>query len=202
MSDKDVRFFASGAIVGLARPLAITVLWAFAAALAAALIVGLAALIVGVVTAVIWIVDRSISITGAMRETLMVTAWVLAPIALAAAVWAAAYGTTRSGSLGRTLIAAPIAIGVALALLFLDSSGILAAALGIGWALAIPSGSFVQIAARGLPLLVASLVVPEFGDLSTGVATMVLLSSPFVAAAVVYLCDLPWSMRKVPTESN
>ena len=186
----------------MARPLAVTVLWTFAAALVGALIIGLAALIVGGFTWVVWIFDRATSVTGAMADTVRIGGWIFAPIGLAAAVWAAAYGTTQQDSLPRTLIAAPVAIGVAVGMLLLGSSGLLAASLGIGWALAIPARTTVQVAARALPLLVAALVVPDLGELSVPRVVAILLISPLVAAVVVLVADLPWGMKKGPSESN
>ena len=194
MSDPQRRFFRPS--TGIARPLAVAVLWAVAVAVAGAVIVGLAALIAGGVAGIMGWFDDSTSASGAMRETLEIAAWIFAPIGLAVAVWVAAYGTTQQGSLPRTLLAAPAAIGVAAGLLFLDSSGLLAAGLAIGWALAIPAESPTQVAARSLPLLVAALLLPRLSDLSGWAIVGFMAASPVAAAAGVYLADLPWSLRR------
>jgi hypothetical protein len=84
---------------------------------------------------------------------------------------------------------------VAVGLLLLDSSGLLAAGLAIGWALAIPAESPTHIAARSLPVLVVALIVPRLDDLSTSTLVAYLAVSPLAAAISVYLGNLPWSLR-------
>jgi hypothetical protein len=172
------------------------VFWAFAAALAGGLIVLLSSLIAGGVAGGIWIFNRSIAVTGAMGDTLRIAAWVFAPIGIAVSVWVAAYGATRQGSLPRALLAASAAIAVAVALLFLESSGLVAAGLAIGWALAIPATSPTRIAVRAVPLLVVALFLPRLGDLPVGMVVVTLVLSPPAAALGVFLADLPWSLRE------
>lgn len=199
MTEFDQSFFrAPGAI---ARPLGVAVLWTLAAALAGGLVVGLAALIAGGVTVVMGLFNDSVSVTGSMRETLRVAAWIFAPIGLSLAVWAAAYGTTEQGSVPRTFVAAPAAVAAAVGLLLLDSSGLLAAGLAVGWALAIPAESPTHVAARALPLLIVALIVPGIDDLSTWVLVGYLSLSPLVAGLGVYLGDLPWTLLRRKQES-
>lgn len=156
---------------------------------------GLASLIAGGVALVMGLFNDSVSATASMGETLRIAAWIFAPIGLGVAVWVAAYGTTEHGSLPRTFVAAPAAVGVAVGLLLLDSSGLLAAGLAIGWALAIPAESPTHVAARALPMLVVALIVPRLDDLSTLTMVAYLAASPLAAAISVYLGDLPWSLR-------
>lgn len=179
----------------IARPLAVAVLWAFAVAIAGGALVGLGALIAGGVALVMGLFNDSVSASAAMGETLRIAAWIFAPIGLGVAVWVAAYGSTEEGSLPRTIVAAPAAVGVAVGLLLLDSSGLLAAGLAIGWALAIPAESPTHIAARSLPMLVVALIVPRLDDLSTWTLVAYLAVSPLAAAISVYLGNLPWSLR-------
>ena len=195
MSEREQGFFAPVPSGGLLRPLGVAVLWAFAAALAGGAIVGLASLLAAVITGVVWLFDRSVSVPGAMGDTLRIAAWIFAPVGIAISVWVAAYGSTQEGSIPRSLVAAPAAIAVAAGLLFLDSAGLLAAALGLGWGLAIPAGSPMRAAARGLPLLVAALVVARLGELSGSEILVYLLLSPIAAAVTVFLADLPWQIR-------
>lgn len=178
-----------------ARPLAVAVLWAFAIALTGGAIVGLASLVAGGVAGVLGLFGGETSVTGAMGATLQIAAWVFAPLGVAVAVWAAAYGATRQGSVPRTLVAAPAAIGVAVALLFLGSSGLLAAGLAIGWALAMPGESPTHVAARSMPLLVAALFVPRLDDVSGWTTVGFLIASPVVAAVGVFAADLIWGLR-------
>jgi hypothetical protein len=193
VTESERSFFrASGPI---ARPLAIAVLWAFAVAFAGGALVGLSALIAGGVALVMGLFNDSASASAAMGETLRIAAWIFAPIGLGVAVWVAAYGSTEEGSLPRTIVAAPAAVGVAVGLLLLDSSGLLAAGLAIGWALAIPAESPTHIAARSLPMLVVALTVPRLDDLSTWTLVAYLAVSPLAAAISVYLGNLPWSLR-------
>lgn len=180
------------------RPLAVAVLWTFAAAAAGGAMVGIVSLIAGGVAATIWVFDRTVSIAGAMGDTVRIAAWVFAPIGLAVTVWVAAYGTTREGSIPRVLLAAPAAIAVAVALLFLDSSGLLVAGLAIGWALAMPFGSPTHVAVRALPLLVAALFFPRFDDLPVWTVIWILVASPAAAALAVYVGDLLWGVRRKP----
>ena len=158
--------------------------------------VGLGALIAGGVGLVMGLFNDSVSPTAAMGETLRIAAWILAPIGLGVAVWVAAYGSTEEGSLPRTIVAAPAAVAVAVGLLLLDSSGLLAAGLAIGWALAIPAESPTHVAARALPMLVVALIVPRLGDLSSWTLVAYLAASPPAAAISLYLGDLPWSLRR------
>ena len=194
MTEQEHGFFAPVPSGGLLRPLGVAVLWAFAAALAGGAIVGLASLIAAGITGVVWLFDRSVSVPSAMADTLQIAAWIFAPIGIAISVWVAAYGSTQEGSIPRTLVAAPAAIAIAAGLLFLDSAGLLAAALALGWGLAIPAGSPVRAAARGLPVLIAALLVARLGDLSTAETVVYLMLSPIVAAAAVFLADLPWQI--------
>jgi hypothetical protein len=194
MTESDRSFFRASSPI--ARPLAVAILWAFAAAAAGGVIIGLASLIAGGVALAMGLFNDSVSATASMGETLRVAAWILAPIGLGVAVWVAAYGTTEQGSLTRTIVAAPAAVGVAVGLLLLDSSGLLAAGLAIGWALAIPAESPTHVAARALPMLIVALIAPRLDDLSTWTTVGYLAASPLVAAISVYLGDLPWSLRR------
>jgi hypothetical protein len=194
MTESDRSFFRASSPI--ARPLAVAILWAFAAAAAGGVIIGLASLIAGGVALAMGLFNDSVSATASMGETLRIAAWILAPIGLGVAVWVAAYGTTEQGSLTRTIVAAPAAVGVAVGLLLLDSSGLLAAGLAIGWALAIPAESPTHVAARALPMLIVALIAPRLDDLSTWTTVGYLAASPLVAAISVYLGDLPWSLRR------
>jgi hypothetical protein len=194
MTESDRSFFRASSPI--ARPLAVAILWAFAAAAAGGVIIGLASLIAGGVALAMGLFNDSVSATASMGETLRIAAWILAPIGLGVAVWVAAYGTTEQGSLTRTIVAAPAAVGVAVGLLLLDSSGLLAAGLAIGWALAIPAESPTHVAARALPMLIVALIAPRLDDLSTWTTVGYLAASPLVAAISVYVGDLPWSLRR------
>jgi hypothetical protein len=193
VTESDRNFFRASSPI--ARPLAVAILWTFAAAVAGGVIVGLASLIAGGVALVMGLFNDSVSATASMGETLRIAAWIFAPIGLSVAVWVAAYGTTEQGSLPRTIVAAPAAVGVAVGLLLLDSSGLLAAGLAIGWALAIPAESPTHVAARALPMLVVALIVPRLDDLSTWTMVAYLAVSPLAAAISVYVGNLPWSLR-------
>lgn len=185
-----------------ARPLAVAILWAFAIALTGGAVVGLAALIAGGVAAVVGFFGGEAPVAGSMGATLRIGAWVVAPLGLAASVWAAAYGATRQGSVPRALVAAPTAIGVSVALLFLGSSGLLAAGLAMGWALAVPGDSPSHVAARSMPLLLAALLAPRMGDVSGWTTVGLLIASPVVAAVGVLAADLIWGLRgKAPEMS-
>lgn len=196
------QIFDGRPAAGSGRPLAVAVLWAYAVALAGGAIVGLAAVLAGMVMGVVWIFDRSTSIVGPMTETLTIAAWVCAPIGLVIAIWVAAYGSTREGSVPRTLVAAPAALAVAVGLLLLDSSGLLAAALALGWALAVPAGGPTRVAGRAVPLLIVALLLPELSTLEPWQAAIYLGAAPPLAALAVYASDRLWAIldRRRPAE--
>ncbi len=190
------RFFNSPPKSGVVRPLAVAVVWAYAAALAGGVVVGLAALIAGAVAAVAGIFNDAISVSASMEDTLRVAAWIAIPIVVGVAVWVAAYGATRQGSVPRAIVAAPVAVGTAIALYLLDSIGFLFAGLALGWALAVPAGSPTQVAARGLPLLVAALLIPGLEGLPGGWVILVVAVSPLIAALGVFGGQLPWHLGR------
>ncbi|MDF1595486.1 MAG: hypothetical protein P1T08_05240 [Acidimicrobiia bacterium] len=195
MTDSNRRFFRPFPVAGVARPLGVAVLWAFAAAIVGGAIVGLASLIAGGVSGIGWMFDHSISVTHMMGEALRIAAWVIAPIGIAVAVWVAAYGSTQQGSMSRALVAAPAALALGVALLLLNSSGLVAAALALGWALAVPSTSPTHIAARAVPILVLALLVPGLDDLSGWVIVAVLVASPVAAGMAILVADVLWRLR-------
>ncbi len=195
MIDSNRRFFRPFPAAGVARPLGVAVLWAFAAALVGGAIVGLASLIAGGVSGIFWMFDHSISVTDTMGETLRIAAWVIAPIGIAVAVWVAAYGSTQEGSMSRALVAAPAALALGVALMLLNSSGLVAASLALGWALAVPSTSPTHIATRAVPILVLALLVPGLDDLSGWFVVAVLVASPVAAGTAVLAADVLWRLR-------
>ncbi len=186
------RFFRSPPKGGVVRPLAVAVIWTYAAALAGSVIVGLAAVIAGAFAAVAGVFSDGISISASIEDTLGVAIWITAPIVVGVAVWVAAYGATSEGSVPRAIVAAPVAVGTAVALYLLESTGFLVAGLALGWALAVPAGSPTEAAARGLPLLVAALFVPGLGDLPGGWTILIVAASPPIAALGVFVGQMPW----------
>jgi hypothetical protein len=180
----------------LVRPLGVSVLWAYVAALAG-LVAELAVLVVtGLVAGAIWIIDRGVDVSSAITGAVRVGAWIVGPLALVAVVWVAAYGSTQQGSVPRAAVATPVALVAGVGLLLLQSIGFVAAALAVGWGVALPASGPSRAAVRGLPLVAAALALPRFDDVTFPVLAAALTVSPLTAALCVLLVDLPWRLAE------
>lgn len=209
-SEPAGRFLRPVTSRAVARALRPSVLWAYVAGVTAALALGLVALLTLIVAAIGWLFDRDLEIGGSVVRALGVSLWVVGPVALGAAVGAAAYASTRQRSLPRIVLGTAAAVAVAAALLALDASWFAAAALAFGWAIAIPADKAGRIAARGLPLIVAAAVATtaawgRIGDLRAWQLSLIVAGSPLVAGVWVWLADAGYaalSSRPDPESGN
>lgn len=183
----------------VARALPPALLWAYVSAVAAALAVGVVALLATIISGAVWVFSRETEIGESVSGSVGVALWIVGPLALGAAVGAAAYASTKQRSFPRSLVGTVAALAMGAGLLSLDASGFAAGALAFGWAVAIPADKPSRIALRGLPLLALAAILTtatwgRVGDLAVWQLGLVLALSPLVAALWVWLADWGWSV--------
>lgn len=182
----------------VARALPSSLLWSYASILAAAVLLAAVGILAFAMYGGLWIFDRGRPVAVPAWEALSVAAWVAGPVALAGAVWGAAYASTLDRSVPRTMVGTVVALMVGAGLLALGSSGFAVASLAMGWAIAIPSDSFGRVGARGLvPVFAAlALLAAEFGRIRELRLWQVMVAvglSPLLAALWVWVSDALWT---------
>lgn len=161
------------------------------------LVVVAAGLVAAVVAGVAWLVGRGSGEPAGIDTVWRVVTFasaLAAPLVIGLAVWVAAYGSTERGSRRRALVGAAAAAVGGAAYLLLGSSGLVLAALALGWSVAVPAERVGRIAARAVLSLAAALFMPAMGDLAGGWLVLVLVASPWVAVAFMLAGDAAWSV--------
>lgn len=165
------------------------------AALVGAVGVLLAGLVGGAIVGVAWLVSggtADLADTALIWRVATVTIWIMAALVMGVAVWVAAYASTEWGSRPRALAGTAAATLTAGAYLLLGFSGLAVAGLALGWSVAIPAERVSRIAVRAVPSLLVALLAPGLESLSGAGLALVLATSPWVAALLVWLADSGW----------
>lgn len=150
-----------------------------------------------VVAGAVWVFNRDLVIADAVWRVVGVGLWIAGPVIVGAAVGAAAYGSTEQRSFPRTAIGTAVAVAIGVALIGIRASGFAFGALAAGWAVAIPSDKLWRMAARGLPAVVAAVLLAgvslgRLEDAGTWPLVGVLGVSPLLAGLAVWLGDAVW----------
>lgn len=181
----------------LRRSLIIAALWSMVGALVGALIVVVAGLTSGAVVGIAWLVSAGtaeLADPDLIWRVATITSWVAGPLVVGLAVWVAAYASTEWGSRPRALAGTAAALIGMAAYALLGSSGFVVAGLALGWSIAVPAERVARIAARAILSLIAVLFLPQIDTLSGGVLVVVLVSSPWLTALLVWLGDWAWRL--------
>lgn len=178
-----------------ARSLLLAALWFMVGILIGGVVVVAAGVMAAAVAGVAWLVGRG---TGELADGQLIwrvvtfAAVAVAPLVVGVVVWVAAYGSTERGSRPRALAGIGAAsVGLA-GYLLLGSSGLILAALTLGWSLAVPAERVGRIAARVVLGLVAALFMPAIGGVSVGWLVLTLVTSPWAAVAFMLAGDAAW----------
>ena len=182
----------------VARALRPALAWAYVAAVAAAVVLGLVALVALIVSAAVWVFNRDLSIGGSVRDVSTVTLWVVGPLAVGAAVGGAAYASTESRSFPRTVAGTVVGLVIGAALAAIGAMSFVAAGLATGWAIAMPADGMGRVAARGLPAVAAGVTVSvwtwgRIADVSPWPMVAIFVLSPLVGALFVWMGDGAWA---------
>ena len=177
------------------RAVWIAVAWAYVAALAALLFVGLTLLVAAVVLLVVFVFD------GADRELIWsnvwsparIVAWVVFPLAGAVAVWTAAYGSTQESSLRRGVLAVSAAAVGGLAMWLAGSLALPLVGLTLGWTFAVPAEHPARWFVRLILAAVAVPFYPSWDGQSQWVVAAVVATGPAAAGLSVWVGDALWS---------
>ena len=190
-------FFQPLSMAELTRSLPPAILWAYASVVVGAVLLAAVGLISFLFLGAVWLFNRSREVVDPTWAAVALAAWVAGPVALGGAVWGAAYASTTSRSMPRTVLGTAAAVGVGAALLAFGASGFAVAALAIGWGLAIPAQTVGRVALRCLiPVTVAIAALGwSWGSIDVfrlwQLGVLVVLS-PIIAAAWVWLADALW----------
>ena len=179
------------------RSVTIAALWSMVAVVVGAIIVLLAGLVAAAVVGVAWLArsgEAELARTENIWQAAGVSTWIAAGLALAVSVWVAAYASTEWGSRPRAILAIVGAAVATTAFALLESTGLVVAGLGMGWAIAIPAERVARVAVRAVACLLAGLAFPDIGALSGGVLAVVLVASPWAAALLCWAADALWAL--------
>ncbi len=173
------------------RAVWVALLWSYVALIAGLLVVGLVVAVSAAALGSISLVTGSTPVIDSIVAIARVGAWTAAGVAVALVVWVAAYGSTSRGSLRRTVIAVPAALAIGIGLVLLGSAGFALAGLAVGWGLAMPHRSPMQVVLRSLPPVAAALIMPSISGV-IGYLT-VALASPLTAAVWIWTVGFAFS---------
>ena len=178
----------------LLRSLGPALIWSYLGAFSAGAALLVLALVAGLVFGVIWIFDRSVDVGDRVSGLVTGAGWVLAPVVAAVATGAAAYGSSRQRSWGRTLVGSMVALAVGGGLLLIDRLGWAMAGLAAGWGVVVPAKRFARIAWRVLPPIGLALAGPTQSGLPLPGLLIRLVASPLLAAVLFWGLDAAWGL--------
>lgn len=197
MTSRPSGFFQAMPMADVTRALPPALLWAYVSMIFTAILLAAVGVISAAVLGVMWLFDQGRAIADPAWTAVTRAALFAGPAALGAAVWGAAYASTTSRSIPRSMAGTAAAVIAGVGLLALDASSFAMAALALGWAIAIPAHNLGRVAWRGLvPLIVALMVLSlswgRVGNLDLWQIMLAVVVSPPLAALWIWLADAVW----------
>lgn len=176
------------------RAVGIAVMWAYVAAFGVLVLGAIAGLVLVASSGILYLAnfgERTFVLRDVLDPLRYVALFVI-PLGFGAAVWAAAFGSTRSGSFARAVFATAIGLLVGLLFHLLDFSGALLAALATGWAVALPADHVGRWGVRGGIGVLLAVFSPRWEGLTLTNGVVLLVLTPIVAGVIVWLADYVW----------